>query len=245
MKSYSITDIGKKRQINQDYIYTTENKIGTLPNIFLLADGMGGHKAGDYASKNTVAVIVEEVRNSHEKDVTLSISNAVTTANQVIFAKSKDENFSGMGTTIVVATCDEQTLKVANIGDSRLYIIKQDSIKQITRDHSYVEEMIRIGTLKRENARSHPDKNMITRAVGVQEHLEIDFFEEQLELGDIVLICSDGLSNMLEDSIIMKIVNQGTNLETQAKNLVHAANNNGGKDNISVILMKVDAGGIV
>lgn len=246
MNIYSITDVGLKRQVNQDYIYATEKEVGILPNIFLVADGMGGHKAGDYASKTTVENILLEIGHSKEEDAVASIRNAITATNQLLYRKSKEnEDLSGMGTTAVVATCQGSVLLVANIGDSRLYIINRQSIRQITRDHSFVEEMVRVGSLDRESARKHPDKNIITRAVGVQSQVEVDFYKEKIEAGDIVLMCSDGLSNMLEDEKIQKIIIEGNSLEKKAKNLVQAANDNGGKDNISVILIELDAGGLL
>lgn len=245
MNIYAITDVGLKRQVNQDYIYATKKEVGSLPNIFLVADGMGGHKAGDYASKTTVENILHEIVQSKEDDIIETLSNAITVTNRLLYKKSKEvEALNGMGTTVVVATYQGSTLQVANIGDSRLYIVNKQSIRQITTDHSYVEEMIRVGTLDRESARKHPDKNIITRAVGVQPQLEIDFYKEKIEVGDIVLMCSDGLSNMIEDEKLQKIIVQDVCLEKKAKNLVHAANNNGGSDNISVILIELDAGGM-
>lgn len=143
----------------------------------------------------------------------------------------------GMGTTVVVATFDGHTLLVANVGDSRLYIIN-DEITQITRDHSLVEEMVRLGGIDKENARLHPDKNVITRAVGVEETVQVDFFRANLKLGDVVLMCSDGLTNMLQDSEIQGILEEKNNIEDKAKKLVEAANEMGGKDNIAVILIE-------
>ena len=131
-------------------------------------------------------------------------------------------------------------LQVANVGDSRLYIINKE-IRQITRDHSLVEEMIRMGGIDRKAARNHPDKNIITRAIGGMDTVEIDFFHEELRPGDIVLMCSDGLTNMLEDEEIGEILKEQVSIEERAKKLVEAANNNGGKDNIAVILIDVFA----
>lgn len=239
LKTFSITDKGKKRKLNQDYVYTSEMPIGNLPNVFIVADGMGGHNAGDYASKYTVETIVKEIEHSFEKNPVKILEKAIEEANTHIREKaSEDEALSGMGTTVVAATCLGKYLKVANVGDSRLYIMNQNEIRQITRDHSLVEEMVRMGGIDRETARNHPDKNIITRAVGVKESVEVDFFDVELQENDLVLMCSDGLTNMLEDEEIRMILNGQRDIVEKAEELVKAANNNGGKDNISVILIE-------
>lgn len=238
LKTFSITDIGKKRKLNQDYVYTSEMPLGNLPNIFIVADGMGGHNAGDYASKYTVETIQQEILNSTELDPIENIRYAIQVANEHILKKSLEhEDLNGMGTTIVVATCIGNMLQVANVGDSRLYIINEE-IKQITKDHSLVEEMIRMGGINRETARTHPDKNIITRAVGVRDTVDPDFFNVPLKEGDTILMCSDGLSNMLEDEEIRKIIKGQRDIVEKAEELVKAANLNGGKDNIAVILIE-------
>lgn len=237
MKSFSVTDIGKKRKLNQDFVYVSEEPVGNLPNLFIVADGMGGHKAGDYASKCTVETMIREIRSSFEKNPVRILSKAIRVANDQIRRKAgEDENLFGMGTTVVAASCLGRYLQVANVGDSRLYIIN-DEIRQITRDHSLVEEMVRMGGIAREAARNHPDKNIITRAIGARDTVEIDFFHEELKQGDIVLMCSDGLTNMLEDAEICSILREKTSIQERAGKLVEAANNNGGKDNIAVIII--------
>ncbi len=241
VESYSVTDIGRKRQLNQDYVFSSAKPLGNMPNLFIVADGMGGHNAGDYASKCTTETVVGEIRNSFEKNPTIIIQKAIQVANKKIReAAAKDENLLGMGTTLVVATIIGKYLQVANIGDSRLYIIGKRGIRQITKDHSLVEEMIRLGGLAREDARLHPDKNIITRAIGAKDEVEADFFTEELDEDDIILMCSDGLSNMLEDKEIEKIVKDEALEELIQKGdaLVRAANENGGKDNIAVVLVK-------
>ena len=238
LKTFSITDIGKKRQLNQDYVYTSEMPIGNLPNVFIVADGMGGHNAGDYASKYTVEIIVQEISEAKEDNPVTVIKNAIGIANEHIRQKAEeDERLYGMGTTLVVATCMGNILQVANVGDSRLYVVN-DKITQITRDHSLVEEMVRMGGIDREAARIHSDKNIITRAIGASETVKVDFFTVKLQKGDIVLMCSDGLTNMLEDEEIRMILNGQRDIVEKAEELVRAANNNGGKDNIAVILIE-------
>ena len=241
LRSFSVTDIGKKRKLNQDFVYVSEEPVGNLPNVFIVADGMGGHNAGDYASKCTVETIVREIRGCFEKNPVRILGKAIRIANDQIRRKAReDESLLGMGTTVVAATCLGHYLQVANVGDSRLYIINKE-IRQITRDHSLVEEMIRMGGIDRKAARNHPDKNIITRAIGGMDTVEIDFFHEELRPGDIVLMCSDGLTNMLEDEEIGEILKEQVSIEERAKKLVEAANNNGGKDNIAVILIDVFA----
>lgn len=154
--------------------------------------------------------------------------------------KAKEQiELEGMGTTFVVATCLQNTLYVANIGDSRLYVVG-DEIKQITKDHSLVEEMVRSGKINKSEARFHPNKNIITRALGVKDTAEPDCFEVTIKPGDIVLMCSDGLTNMLDDSEIMNIISGSKDdVENATKQLVKEANRHGGKDNIGVVLVKL------
>ena len=152
MKTFSITDVGMVRQVNQDYVYTTDKPIGPLPNLFVVADGMGGHKAGDYASKYTVEVMKKELAQSEEKDVEKALVSAIEKANREIIKKaSEDEHLKGMGTTVVAATIVDHMMYFANVGDSRLYLINQ-GITQLTKDHSLVEEMVRLGGIKPEEA---------------------------------------------------------------------------------------------
>ncbi len=238
LKAFSITDIGKKRSMNQDYVYASADKVGKLPNLFIVADGMGGHNAGEYASRYTVETMIQEIEKDEDADPVNVIGKAIEKANSCVRQRAgEDRSLSGMGTTVVAATCVDGTLIVANVGDSRLYVV-DDKIRQITRDHSLVEEMVRLGGLDREAARNHPDKNIITRAVGADDSVETDFFFVELTGVETILLCSDGLTNMLEDQEILKIVSQDQTLEEKAAKLVDAANGNGGRDNISVILVK-------
>lgn len=241
LRSYAVTDIGHRRQINQDFVYLSETPVGNLPNIFIVADGMGGHNAGEFASRYAVETIVEEVKTSFERNPAVILSKAINKANAYIRQKADgDKALMGMGTTIVIATCIGKYLEVANVGDSRLYLIN-DAIEQVTIDHSLVEEMIQRGGIDRKSARNHPDKNIITRALGARNTIEADFFNLELEAGDIVLLCSDGLTNMVEDEDIRKILKSGGSLKERAETLVRMANDNGGKDNISVIIIEPSA----
>ncbi len=238
LKTFSKTDIGRKRKLNQDCVYTCEVPLGNLPNLFIVADGMGGHNAGDYASAYTVKAIEREVMMCEEKEPIRIMREAIECANVEIFRKAAaEEDFKGMGTTVVVATVVDDILYVANVGDSRLYLI-DEQIQQITKDHSLVEEMVRIGEIDRSAARSHPDKNIITRAIGASETIEIDFFEVDLKKGDLILMCSDGLTNMIEDEDIRMVVRAQRDVVQIVEELIKVANHNGGKDNIAVIIVE-------
>lgn len=242
MKAYAKTDIGAKRQTNQDYVFCSMQPVGSLPNLFIVADGMGGHKAGDLASRYTVEEFLETVKNSKADNPITIIEEAVTKSNLSLIKKSKESiDYEGMGTTLVVATIIGKSIYIANVGDSRLYLINNE-IQQITRDHSLVEEMISLGEIDRKNARTHEKKNIITRAIGVDSEVVPDFFEVDYVEGDIILMCSDGLSNMIEDEDIKLIINQGNDLSEITDKLIDEANKNGGRDNISVILVEPDYG---
>ena len=239
LKSYAITDIGRKRQLNQDFIYLSETPIGNLPNAFIVADGMGGHNAGDYASRYAVETVVNEIGTSFEKNPVRILGGAIEKANTLIRQRAQENPaYSGMGTTMVAATLIGRYLEVANVGDSRLYVIN-NGIKQITRDHSLVEEMVRMGGIDKASARNHPDKNIITRAIGARDDIEADFFNVELQEGDLVLLCSDGLTNMLDDEEIHRILTEDESLKNRVDKLVETANRNGGKDNISAIVIEL------
>ena len=240
MKAFSITDVGMKRNINQDYIFCSEDEVGSLPNLFIVADGMGGHNAGDYAAQFCAKSVVSTVAESKEKTLIGVLGSAIKKANEDLIKQAANkEEYEGMGTTFVAACIQDHNLIVANVGDSRLYIINENIIKQITEDHSLVEAMIKNGEIERKDARLHPNKNVITRALGANPNVNIDFFEVNLEEGDIVLMCSDGLSNMLEDEEIKSIIDTCSNDPKKAANkLLDKANINGGKDNIAIIIIK-------
>lgn len=237
LKSYSMTDVGRRRKLNQDTVYSCEYPLGNLNNLFIVADGMGGHKAGDYASAYTVKAIEREVEECEYDSPVRILREAITIANKEIYEKAMTEpDFAGMGTTTVAATIEDNTLYVANVGDSRLYLI-DDVITQVTKDHSLVAEMVRKGSLDEVAARVHPDKNIITRAIGASPKVDIDFFEVELNPGDCILMCTDGLTNMVEDDEILRLVKSSTDVADIAENLIKMANHNGGKDNIGVVVI--------
>ena len=238
LKAWGMKDIGKCREINQDYIFVSEEPIGNLPNLFLVADGMGGHKAGDLASEYTVAKVQEAVSKSMQTIPYQILKGAFQYANQKLLEKAgESDSYTGMGTTLVAATVKNDAVYVVNVGDSRLYKIG-DKIEQITEDHSLVEEMVRMGEISKEQARNHPDKNIITKAMGVSDTVEPDYFDTDLQKGECLLMCSDGLTNMVSDRQIKEIVELRTDLESCAKELIRAANQNGGRDNIAVVLIE-------
>ena len=236
MKIYAMTDVGRRREVNQDYVYVTDRPIGPFPNLLTVADGMGGHKAGDFASSYTVNVLKDELKKTPMDKPEEILRSVVSIANhKLIEAASRDIKLEGMGTTLVAATVVGNTLYFANVGDSRLYLIN-DKIRQLSKDHSLVEEMVRLGGIKAEEARNHPDKNIITRAIGVKEDVEPDIYEYRLKKGDMILMCTDGLSNMVEDEDMFNIVKGSRDVVEAVQMLIEKANSNGGRDNIGVIV---------
>lgn len=241
MKAFALTDVGQRRKINQDCVYASVEPVGNLPNLFIVADGMGGHKAGDFASRFAVNAVRESIGASQETNPIKLIRDAIELANRGILRESDEhEEMRGMGTTIVVTTIVDRYAYTANVGDSRLYLLG-DTLNQITKDHSLVEEMVRLGEITEAEARNHPDKNIITRAVGATSNVDIDFFDYKVGPGGIILMCSDGLSNMVEDEEIRRILRRTISIEEKARVLVETANENGGKDNIAVILVEPDS----
>lgn len=236
MKFYAETDIGRKRQMNQDFVYASDRPVGNLPNLFVVADGMGGHNAGDFASRYGVSVLVETVRKDSNFNPVKILRHGLEAANTLVLDQArKDAAMAGMGTTMVAVTVVGHYAYVANVGDSRLYIAT-DKLEQVTRDHSLIAEMVRIGELTPEEARNHPDKNIITRAIGTAEEVKIDFFDVKLEPGNQIVMCSDGLSNMVPDEEIYEIIQEQKG--NKAQKLIDMANANGGKDNITVIVVE-------
>ena len=242
LSSYAMTDVGRTRTVNQDYVFSCLEPVGNLPNLFIVADGMGGHQAGDFASSYSVKKILESISLSLQKNPHKIFADAIRYANRELIEKAKaNPELRGMGTTVVLLTIVGEKAYVANVGDSRLYLM-EDTLTQITVDHSLVQEMIKIGELTKESARFHPDKNIITRAVGAGRDINADFFEFSLTEKSILLMCSDGLSNMVEDEQLAILLKSAKTPEKVGKKLIETANQNGGKDNIAVIVINVDSG---
>ena len=227
--------VGKVRKNNEDYcmgeiIQTDDECIG----IFALADGMGGHKKGEVASK----IAVESIKMDYLDDV---IKQGYNYANQKIYAKSRtDISCEGMGTTLVVAVVYKDDAIIANVGDSRCYLLKGDNFRKITKDHSVVEELVSANLITEEEARVHPRRNQITRAMGAEEIIIVDIFREKLEKNDMLVLATDGLTGCVEDKDIKRIIMQDKSIKDICDDLINEANNNSGKDNISVILTKID-----
>lgn len=237
MNDYALTDVGRVRACNQDYLYSSSSPVGDLENLYLVADGMGGHRAGDYASRFLVESLVAYLEQNHGRDPEQLFRDGIGRVNEQLYEKSvRTPELNGMGTTLVAATVKDGVLYVANVGDSRLYLLKNGALSQITRDHSYVEEMVRLGRMERGSRAYLEKKNLITRAVGTDRSVEADYFRVKLEAGDMFLMCSDGLTNMLTDREIESGIRQTNTLQDNVKNLILEANRRGGKDNIAVIL---------
>ena len=238
MKAWAVTNVGRIRKINQDYIFASPEPVGTLPNLYIVADGMGGHKAGDYASRFLVENLVQYVKEAKESGEVAILKDGISQVNRRLYQEAEDnEDLSGMGSTLVAASINGDELSVANVGDSRMYLIRDGKASQITRDHSFVEEMVLLGRMERGSEDYQRNKNIITRAVGTHPDVKADFFEIQLEQGDLLLMCSDGLTNMVADEQIADIVFSDGNLKEKAQALIDTANQQGGRDNIAVILI--------
>ena len=241
MRAFAKTDIGKARDMNQDYYYISkpEDKI----SIFILADGMGGYNGGEIASKlATMATLgyiqsnFENIPKEREKILKL-IKSAMEYANMVVYEKSKEQKeLEGMGTTLEVCLIYNNKLYIGHIGDSRIYRLRGEFFRKLTHDHSYVQKLVKDGTITQEEANHHPKKNMLMKALGCTAFVEPDITVKGFVKDDIVLICSDGLTNMVEEPEIYNILkNEGT---LAAEKLVEKANENGGYDNITAIVIR-------
>ena len=238
MKIVAKTDIGLKRTSNQD-----SYAAGELPGSVawaVVCDGMGGTNGGNLASSTAVKIISERISSSYRQGMSFtSIRNmfmsAIIAANVSVYEKAKENpELSGMGTTVVVAIVADERVYVAHAGDSRAYILSSGKLHQLTKDHSFVQEMVDSGKLTPDEAREDPRKNLITRALGISEDLRIDFCEEEISENDVLLICTDGLTNYVEPEEIYELTDDGKFYEF-AERLVNRANHNGGCDNVTVV----------
>lgn len=236
MRVLGKSDIGSVRKMNQDFMYFSKDPVGQLPNLFIVADGMGGHKAGDFASRMSVENFIDYVMKAPPDLPIRIVDDGIHYINELVMEKAeKHSELRGMGTTFVAAFIVDKTLYVANVGDSRLYLIDSE-INQVTEDHSYVGAMVRAGEITSDEAKHHPDKNIITRAIGAAWDIRVDFFEVDLEPGDRILMCSDGLSNMVDDQQLLEIVTS-TGKDEVVDVLIDTAKMNGGLDNITAIVI--------
>lgn len=239
MKAYFDTNKGIIRKNNEDNLIIHETK---RYKLYAVADGMGGHKAGEVASSMAISLIKDYFDENHEKDdfkIPMFINNVVEIANSKIIQESLlVEEYAGMGTTLTMAIIDlvENVLYIGNVGDSRTYLIRNDDIEQITEDHTFVQGLVKQGKITLEEARNHPKRNIITRAVGSDEKVIVDIFEIELLKNDILLLCSDGLTTHIKDEEILHIIKKyGT--DESVKKLIKLCNDNGGTDNITLIIV--------
>lgn len=232
LKIYGATDVGKRRPHNEDSFL-----IGPRDN-FVVADGMGGHAAGEIASAILVETMKKELPRSEVIMDRLGLEYVVKEANRAILrAIQENPERDGMGTTVVLLHLGEKRAVWANVGDSRLYRWRRGDFKQLSRDHSLVAEMVENGTITPEEAEHHPQRNMLLRAVGVETDVKVDTAEAPAENGDIYLLCTDGLTNMVDDDTISKVLTDET-VGDKSQELIRLANENGGRDNITVIVVE-------
>lgn len=236
------TDPGQLRENNEDSVAFDD-----ATNVAVLADGMGGYNAGEIASGMATAFIKSELarwlseagEHANAGQIRRAIEICVDNANRSIFnASTANPQYSGMGTTLVVGVFQDARLMLGHIGDSRCYRLRGTELLQITKDHSLLQEQMDAGLLTPEQAALSPNKNLVTRAMGVESDVMLDLNEHHVEAGDIYLMCSDGLSDMMGDAVIAHILQNGASLEKMAADLVSAANANGGRDNITVLLIR-------
>jgi len=246
------TNVGRVRPVDEDSMVAVEIRTAFLSEVrtrllLMVADGMGGHRRGDVASRiasQTVASTLLPLLTTEQEipraTYHRALRSAVALANQAIFAEvDRHPECQGMGTTLSMAIADGRTLHVANVGDSRVYVINQREIYQVTRDHSLVQELVDRGEIKPEEARHHPRKNVITMALGVTEEVTPDIGVLTVEPGDIILVCCDGLINHVEDEDIRRVVVETSDTQRACDVLVALANKGGGTDNISVVIAPV------
>ena len=236
------SDKGIKRSNNEDACFVMPKE-----NIYIVADGVGGNNGGEIASRTAVSHIAEYVRNNPPTDIVNQevllqeyLLACLSEINQVIYdlANKYPEN-AGMATTIVIAVLAEAHAYIMNIGDSRAYIYRNEKIRQITEDHTYINTLVKLGIITPEEARVHPKRNMITKALGGERDIAPDFFGLEIQEGDILLICTDGLHGELTDDTISAILSEGLSMPETCGKLITKANRSGGRDNITVVCLKI------
>ncbi len=241
IKAYAKSDLGKVREMNQDYYYIS-NSLDEV-QLYLLADGMGGYNGGEIASRLAVQTAKNYIENNFkeiEKDrdsIIQLLGSSMEYANMVVYEKSKENaELQGMGTTLEICLIYNNKVYIGHVGDSRIYRIRKDFIRKLTQDHSYVQKLVADGTITKEEAAHHPQKNMLMKALGCNAFVEPDVMVKGFLKDDILIMCSDGLTNMVDQETIYKMASK--NIEQAPKDLVELANNNGGYDNITVVVIK-------
>ncbi len=239
---YTIRTETGKRAHNEDYGYIPAES-NALPFI-AVSDGMGGHAAGEVASKMTINGVLEQLRHCHEDNPVSALRRAISRVNLDVYRTAQDsESLRGMGATLVCAVLGSRRYVVANVGDSRLYHFDGETMEQVTTDHSLVEMLVQSGSISREEARTHPRRNVITRAIGIGLSVDIDLFDRSWKPDDVLLLCSDGLCGSVTDERLCSILRQGGSLDVLADTMVREALQNGSSDNITVLLARCERGG--
>lgn len=240
MRAFASTDVGKMRDMNQDNYYISGNQ--DKFKLYIVADGMGGYKGGEVASALAIASAKSYIENNfdsieHDKiNIQKLVKSAIEYANMVVYEKSKeDPELTGMGTTLEICLVYSNRVYIGHVGDSRIYRIRKNFIRKLTTDHSYVETLVKDGTITREEAVKHPKKNMLMKAIGCNSYVEPDVMVKGFEKEDILVMTSDGLTNMVTDEEIYNIIKENVTVAT--KKLVEKANENGGYDNITVVVI--------
>lgn len=229
-----LSDKGNVREVNEDYVgYYEDDSIC----LYIVADGMGGHNAGDVASRVAVESCIDYVKKEKSKEDMISVlKSAIIFANQTIFNMSKkNQGLNGMGTTITSCLIHDRNVIVSNVGDSSCFLIEKDKVTKITKDHSLVQELIDDGSITEKEALTHPNKNIITRALGTNSEVDVDIYKLPLNRSSKFLLCTDGLSNVVSKDEMHEIISKNNNKEA-CKLLVDLCKNKGGRDNISVIV---------
>ena len=242
MKGFGNTDIGKTRNSNQDNVFILNKKVGYLDNLYIIADGMGGHKAGDIASKKAIEFFIEGIEEGEiiENDVLDLMISALSYANDEVYELSKaNKDYENMGTTFLAVTIKNDRLYIVHIGDSRLYGIRNDKIVQMTTDHTYAMDLFKAGIISKKEAEIAKEASILTRALGTNRNIEADALFCDIYSNDIFIMCSDGLNTMVSNEEIRKIA-QLSNISTDEKvqKMIDKANENGGKDNIAIIIIE-------
>lgn len=242
MKFFAKTDLGKVRHVNQDYYIAENRKVGIFPNIFLVADGVGSNRDSGFASKHCADFVIDQLSLSKSgADYKSELLKAYRLANtDLVYRIYANPEYRGMGTTMVLCTIFNDRAMIINIGDSRCYHISNYSIKQITKDHSIAEELVSENAISRDSEKYKEFKSQLSRAFGAGKKIEPDVFEIDLMYGDYILLCTDGLSNMVSNERILEIVNDDKTIESKVDDLINEANLNGGRDNIALILLYID-----
>ncbi|NLY47149.1 MAG: Stp1/IreP family PP2C-type Ser/Thr phosphatase [Tissierella sp.] len=241
MKACGLTDNGLSRESNQDSLFVSD--LRELP-LFIVADGMGGHNAGEIASSIAVEAIKEKFMDTREnlqsKDsIIKTIKDSVFEANKKIYFKAlSTPEYSGMGTTLTMSYIFDNEIYIGHIGDSRAYYISDSDIDQLTEDDSLVNELIKNGSITIEEAKNHPQRNVITKALGTSIDIEVDIQTIKYKIGDILIICSDGLSNMVKEDKVFDIIKSEEDVSLACQSLIDLAKKNGGSDNITLIIIK-------